>query len=50
MIRDILRMGDPRLLDRSKPVDSFGTAELDLLLADMRETMTAANGAGLAAP
>lgn len=50
MIRDILRMGDPRLLQRSIEVDTFGTPELHALLEDMRETMRAANGAGLAAP
>jgi len=50
MIREILRMGDPRLLERAKPVDRFGTPELKELLADMHETMIAASGAGLAAP
>ncbi len=50
MIRPILRMGDPRLLQRSQPVARFGTPELQELLADMRETMIAAQGAGLAAP
>ncbi len=50
MILPILRMGDPRLLQRSLPVDRFDTPELRLLLADMRETMIAAHGAGLAAP
>jgi peptide deformylase len=50
MIRPILRMGDPRLLERSKPVERFGTPELKRLVADMRETMVAADGAGLAAP
>jgi len=50
MIRPILRMGDPRLLQRSLPVERLGTAELRDLLADMRETMIAAHGAGLAAP
>jgi peptide deformylase len=50
MIRPILRMGDPRLLQRSQPVTEFGTAELDELLQDMFETMHAAQGAGLAAP
>jgi peptide deformylase len=43
-------MGDPRLLERSSEVERFGTAELAALLADMRETMLAASGAGLAAP
>lgn len=43
-------MGDPRLLERSKSVERFGTRELRELIADMRETMVAAHGAGLAAP
>lgn len=50
MIRDVLRMGDPRLLARSARVERFGTPELAELLADMRDTMAAKNGAGLAAP
>jgi len=50
MIRDVLRMGDPRLLARAHEVDRFGTAELGALLQDMRDTMAARNGAGLAAP
>ena len=50
MIRDILRMGDPRLLEIAAPVARFGTSELAALLADLWETMRAANGAGLAAP
>ena len=50
MIREVLRMGDPRLLERSREVARFGTSELDSLLADMRDTMRALSGAGLAAP
>jgi len=50
MIRDVLRMGDPRLLQRSSPVGAFGTPELEALLQDLRDTMAAKNGAGLAAP
>lgn len=50
MIRDVLRMGDPRLFERSREVDRVGTLELIELLADMRDTMRALNGAGLAAP
>ena len=50
MIREILRMGDPRLLRVSEPVTRFDTAELHELLTDMFETMQAADGAGLAAP
>jgi len=43
-------MGDPRLLEKARPVEAFGTPELRGLVDDMRETMRAANGAGLAAP
>lgn len=50
MIREVLRMGDPRLWARSAPVERFGTPELASLLADMRDTMAHLNGAGLAAP
>jgi peptide deformylase len=50
MIRDVLRMGDPRLFERSRDVDRRDTPELVALLDDMRDTMHAQNGAGLAAP
>jgi peptide deformylase len=50
MIRDILKMGDPRLLQVAKPVDNIEDAALKGLVADMYETMYAANGVGLAAP
>ena len=49
-IREILKMGDPRLLRVADPVTAFDTAELHALIADMFDTMHAANGAGLAAP
>ena len=49
-VREILKMGDPRLLRVAPPVQAFGTPELNELIADMFETMAAANGAGLAAP
>mgnify|MGYP001024234246 FL=1 len=49
-VREILKMGDPRLLRIAKPVSAFGTRELDALIADMFDTMRAVNGAGLAAP
>jgi peptide deformylase len=49
-VREILRMGDPRLLRQAEPVTEFGTPELEELIADMFDTMRAANGAGLAAP
>jgi peptide deformylase len=50
MIRDVLRMGDPRLLARSLEVDRTGMPGLASLLEDMRDTMRAQTGAGLAAP
>ncbi len=49
-ICEILKMGDPRLLRVAQPVKQFNTPELHALLQDMQDTMTAANGAGLAAP
>ena len=50
MIRDVLRMGDPRLFERSREVERVEMPGLRALLDDMRETMHAQNGAGLAAP
>jgi peptide deformylase len=50
MIREVLRMGDPRLLEVSKKITRFGTPELQSLLTDMRDTMAHLTGAGLAAP
>jgi peptide deformylase len=50
MIREVLRMGDPRLWQKSLPVTQFDTPELHELLGDMRDTMAHLNGAGLAAP
>lgn len=49
-IREILKMGDPRLLRQAEPVQEFDTPELHALIEDMFETMHDANGAGLAAP
>jgi peptide deformylase len=49
-VRDILKMGDARLLRVAQPVREFDTPELHALVADMFDTMAAANGAGLAAP
>ena len=49
-VRTILRMGDPRLLAIARPIERFSTPELRELVADMFDTMHAANGAGLAAP
>ena len=49
-VRSVLRMGDPRLLERAREVQRFDTPELDALVADMQDTMAALSGAGLAAP
>jgi peptide deformylase len=50
VIRDILKMGDPRLWRVSDRVDRVPSRDLDELIADLRDTMEAHNGAGLAAP
>ena len=49
-VRPILRMGDASLLQIAKPVNRYDSEELRNLLADMRDTMHALNGVGLAAP
>ncbi len=49
-VREILKMGDPRLLRVAQPVTEFDTDAIHLLVSDMLDTMRAADGAGLAAP
>jgi peptide deformylase len=49
-VKEVIRMGDPRLLQQSLPVTHFDTPELHGLIADMCDTMAALDGAGLAAP
>ena len=48
--REVLRMGHPVLREKAKAVEKTATAELRSLVADMKDTMAAKNGAGLAAP
>lgn len=48
-IRFVVQTGDPVLREKCKEVKAFN-AELWQLLADMKETVRAENGAGLAAP
>jgi peptide deformylase len=48
--REVLRMGHPVLREKAKAIESTGTPELRQLVADMKETMAAMSGAGLAAP
>jgi peptide deformylase len=49
-IREVLKMGDPRLLAQARPVEEFDSPELTQLVVDMHDTMRSLNGAGLAAP
>jgi peptide deformylase len=49
-VREVLRMGHPVLRERAKPVEKLGSPELLALVQDMKDTMAAKNGAGLAAP
>jgi len=49
-VRDVLKMGNPLLLQIAQPVTEFNTADLDNLVSDMFDTMAALSGAGLAAP
>jgi peptide deformylase len=49
-VREILKMGDARLLQSARQVEAFGTPALHALIADLKDTMAAAQGVGLAAP
>ena len=49
-VREILKMGDPRLLRMAQKVAQLDSDALHLLVTDLLDTMRAANGAGLAAP
>src|SRR5436190_9684798 len=49
-VREVLRMGHPVLREKAKPVEKTATPELRALIADMKDTMNAQEGAGLAAP
>ncbi|MEO5676824.1 MAG: peptide deformylase [Usitatibacter sp.] len=49
-VREVLRMGHPVLREKAKEVENLATPELRDLVADMKETMAAKSGAGLAAP
>lgn len=50
MIREILKLGDPRLLRVARPVKDVHDPALRSLIEDMQATMEAAGGVGLAAP
>ena len=49
-VQEVIRMGHPLLLERANEVVKFATPELEQLIVDMKDTMEALNGAGLAAP
>ncbi|MCP3867116.1 MAG: peptide deformylase [Gammaproteobacteria bacterium] len=49
-VRQVLQMGDPRLLETASPVATLDTPELHELVKDLIDTMEALDGAGLAAP
>ena len=50
VIREILKLGDPRLLRVARPVADIHDPALRAIIADMYDTMHAADGVGLAAP
>lgn len=49
-VREVLRMGEPCLLLKAKPIEKFDTPELHSLIQDLQDTMKHMNGAGIAAP
>ena len=49
-VREVIKIGNPLLLQVSEPVTNFNSPELEALISDMFDTMAALNGAGLAAP
>jgi peptide deformylase len=49
-VRPVMKMGEPVLYQVARPIEKFDTPELHGLLQDMRDTMDALNGAGIAAP
>ncbi len=49
-VKQVLRMGNPLLLQVAAPVQQFDRPELHALIADLEDTMLHMNGAGIAAP
>lgn len=49
-VREVLKMGDPRLLKVARQVESFDTPELKALVVDLFDTMQAEGGVGISAP
>jgi peptide deformylase len=48
--RRAIKWGNPLLTRVAEPVTQFGTEQLQLLVTDLWDTMTARGGTGLAAP
>ncbi len=49
-VKQLPKYGTLSLFQASEPITEFGTPELYALIEDMRDTMIAANGIGIAAP
>jgi peptide deformylase len=49
-VKMVLRMGEPLLLEKAQPITQFDTPDLHALIQDMQDTMSAMDGAGIAAP
>jgi len=49
-VQQVLRMGHPLLLSRAPEVNQIESLEIQQLIQDMRDTMQALCGAGIAAP
>jgi peptide deformylase len=49
-VKRLLKMGEPSLFQPSQPIEHFDSPALHELIADLKDTMRAANGAGIAAP
>jgi peptide deformylase len=49
-VKEVLRMGKPLLAHVAQPVEDATAEEIQSLIIDLRDTMHARHGAGLAAP
>ena len=49
-LKKVLLMGNPRLIEPSKPIEDFSHPQLPTILKDMQDTMHAKGGVGIAAP
>ncbi len=49
-IKTIIKMGNPKLFKKSKPIHHFNTPKLHAIIQDLKDTMQHYNGVGIAAP